>query len=281
MTALVLALMGFASVFLATRFLRDEDRKVKSRIASMVDPSVVADHRKPKLVRWVENLGRRLPGPRDLIKAQISRAGIEMSPDFVIGMRAVLMVAAFIGLLRLGRLGVFLSPAAAFGAYRLPELLIAARVKVRRDELASHLPDAVDLLAVTTQAGLNVALSLKRVAERVTGPLGDEFRTTLREVDLGVARRDALMAMAARNQVDDLDALVAALANAERFGTQVSASLAELSNEIRAKRRRRAEEQARRAPIKILFPLVFLILPAFVLLTVVPLLLGTLRTLGF
>ena len=128
---------------------------------------------------------------------------------------------------------------------------------------------------------MNLTLSLKRVAARAGGVLGDELRRTLDEIDLGIVRTRALARLGERLEVADLEALINVLVTSDRLGTEVSPALESFAKEVRARQRRRAEEQARRAPVKILFPLVCLILPAFIFLTVVPLLLSTFSSLGF
>ncbi len=111
--------------------------------------------------------------------------------------------------------------------------------------------------------------------------MGREIQRTIEEIELGVPRAQALENLAARNGLPELESLVRVLLNSERFGTQVAASLETFSAEVRGRLKRRAEEQARKAPVKILFPLVFLILPAFILLTVVPLLVSAFQSLDF
>lgn len=113
------------------------------------------------------------------------------------------------------------------------------------------------------------------------GPLGAELRRTVEEIDLGIPRSQALTNLAKRAEIAELESLVGVLVNAERFGIGVSGSLQTFSEEMRIRRRQAAEEQARRAPVKMLFPLVFLILPAFILLTVVPMLMSAFASLSF
>ncbi|MEX0789265.1 MAG: type II secretion system F family protein, partial [Actinomycetota bacterium] len=151
----------------------------------------------------------------------------------------------------------------------------------RKEEMAAALPDVVDLLAVCSHAGLNISLSLRRVVERVSGPLGKEIQRVVEEVDLGVPRARALENLASRSGLPELEALVRVQLNSERFGTQIASSLEAFSADVRGRLKRSAEEQARKAPVKILFPLVFLILPAFILLTVAPLLVSAFQSLDF
>ena len=111
------------------------------------------------------------------------------------------------------------------------------------------------------------------------GPLGDELRWAVSEVELGVPWQRAIERMVARTEVPSLRALAAALARSQQLGTVLGSTLRRLAEDLRRERRTRAEEEARKAPIKMLFPLVFLILPAFLLLTVGPVVLATIRSL--
>jgi tight adherence protein C len=224
-------------------------------------------------------LGRRFPAGK---KANdLDPSVIHLSAESMRGAQLCCAAAGFLIGLGAGPLAIVVSPVLAWTGFQLPQFGLRRRMAKRREQAAAALPDAVDLLAVCTHAGLNVALSLKRVAARSRGVLGQELARTIEEIELGVPRQVAMRSLAERNPDGDLEALVGVLENAERFGTQVASTLEGFSHEVRGRRRRSAEEQARRAPIKILFPLVFLILPAFVLLSVVPLLLSTFTSLGF
>jgi tight adherence protein C len=279
---LAVAALAGTSVWLALSGYRRKDRAVRARLARTFGLGEANRLRRALPVAPLLRLGRRLPGDRNALSASLSSAGLEhWSADAVVGARFAL---AFTGLVSGGIAGVatpLVAPLLAIAGYRIPDAVIKARSRSRREDLLRDLPDAVDLLAVCTQAGLNLSLSLNRVAGGVPGVLGEELRRTVREIEVGVPRREALAGLAARTEVGEIEALAGILISAERFGTRVASSLSAYSNEMRARRRRQAEEQARRAPVKMLFPLVFLILPGFVLLTLVPLLLGTFSSLGF
>lgn len=280
MTELLVAGLCSATVWIGLRSLGRREPVPVARIGALaqgVDPTI---HRRcitTSLMRW---LGKRFPTRNQALQAELNAAGWENGDaESVRGAQIFgVFTGSLIGLVT-GPAAMLLTPLGAVVGYRLPRMILSSRARKRSEEVARSLPDMVDLMAVCTQAGLNVALSLKRVADRTTGLVGQELRRTLEEIELGVPRPQALEGLAKRVRSEDLDALVAVLIGSERFGTQVSAALENFSREVRGRRRRRAEEQARRAPVKILFPLVFLILPAFILLTVVPLLLGTFSSL--
>ena len=153
------------------------------------------------------------------------------------------------------------------------------RARSRRSRaIDAEVPQLLDLLAVASSAGLSAPLALRRAADAVYGPLADELAQVLQASDLGARWRDELAAMAARTGSSDLRRAVAALGRTETLGASLATSTADLAASVRADRRAATTQRARTAPVKMLFPLVFLILPAFLLLTVVPVLLSTVRS---
>jgi tight adherence protein C len=152
------------------------------------------------------------------------------------------------------------------------------RQRRRRAELLRHLPEVADLLVLAVGAGLTVPLAVAAVARRAPGPFAPALGRAISEVALGRRLADALDDVPTQFG-DDVRPLIAALVASDRYGAPLLDSLVRLSVELRADRRRRAEEAARRVPVKLLFPLVFCTLPAFALLTVAPLIAGALRSL--
>ena len=145
-------------------------------------------------------------------------------------------------------------------------------------ELLADMPDVVDLFVLAVGAGLTVPLAVAAVGRWATGPLGGELRRVVDEVAVGRRLADALDDVPERAG-DGVRPLVAALVASERYGAPLSSGLERLAGDVRRDRTRRAEEAARRIPVKLLFPLVGCTLPAFALLTVAPLIAGALRTL--
>ncbi|MGH2706522.1 MAG: type II secretion system F family protein [Actinomycetota bacterium] len=282
MTELVLGTMAAASVWVALLPLVARDPVVARRVAALVSACPAGGEKPRASRRLLAVMGRRLPGDRRALDASLAAAGMaDLGSDAFLGARALSAALATAVGLRFGMPGLLAAPALALAGWRLPPALVRMRTTARRAQLRAELPDAVELLMVSTLAGLSIPLALRRVASRRPGLLGEELQRTVREIDLGVPMRQALQRLAQRNDLDELRTFAATLADAQRQGTQVAARLQVVAGELWAGERHRAEEQARRAPVKMLFPLVFLILPAFVLLTVVPLLLATFRTLGF
>lgn len=154
-----------------------------------------------------------------------------------------------------------------------PALLTRRAVRRREQSVARSLPDVVDLFDLAVGAGLNVSLAVEAVARRASGPLAVELAFALEEVHRGRRLADALGDIPARSG-EAVRPLVDALVSSDRYGARLGDALPLLASEVRADRRRRAEEIARRVPVKLLFPLVFCVLPAFALLTLAPLLAG-------
>jgi tight adherence protein C len=144
----------------------------------------------------------------------------------------------------------------------------------------AQIPQLLDLLAAASSAGLAGQLALRRAVAALGGPLAAELADALNAVDLGARWRDELAAAAERLELPDLRRTVGALSRTETLGASLADSTAELAASVRAARRAAVTERARTAPVKMLFPLVFLVLPAFLLLTVVPVLLTTVQSIG-
>jgi Flp pilus assembly protein TadB len=169
-------------------------------------------------------------------------------------------------------------PLVALVVMRIPDLMLAGAEKARRKRADAELPQLLDLLAGASSAGLAAPAAFRRALSAVSGPLAEDLAGVVRAVDLGARWRDELRNAADRMELPDLRRAVGALTRTESLGSSLSSAMAELAADVRASRRARASERARTAPVKMLFPLVFLVLPAFLLLTVVPVLLSTVRS---
>ena len=163
--------------------------------------------------------------------------------------------------------------------YRLRHLPAQRRDRRRARAVDAEIPQLLDLLAAGSSAGLAAPLALRRAADGLRGPLSDEVRMTTEAVELGARWRVELHAMSDRLDLPDLRRTVSVLTRTETLGSSLEAATAELATTVRQTRRAAITERARAAPVKMLFPLVFLVLPAFLLLTVVPVLLTTVQSL--
>jgi tight adherence protein C len=176
-----------------------------------------------------------------------------------------LLVGAGAGILiGLGGLWTLLLWGGVLGAagFFLPDLLTWNKGLKRQETIQKTLPDALDMLTVSVEAGLGFDAALHQVARNTEGPLSGEFFRVLQEMQIGKSRSAAFRSMTARTTVTDLRNFVAALVQADKLGIPIANVLREQAKEMRIKRRQRAEEKAQKIPIKILFPMIFFIFPA-------------------
>ncbi|MDI6858752.1 MAG: type II secretion system F family protein [Dehalococcoidia bacterium] len=143
----------------------------------------------------------------------------------------------------------------------LPTLWLKNRINQRRTAIIKALPDSFDLITTCVEAGLGLDAALARVAEKVEGPFAEELSKTLREIGMGRSRAEALRDLAERTAIPDLSIFVNAIIQAEQMGTSIGQVLRVQSEQMRTRRRQRAEELANQAPVKMIFPLVLCIFP--------------------
>jgi tight adherence protein C len=170
------------------------------------------------------------------------------------GVLNILTMPPVLGL-GMGLIGVLLG-------YTVPEFWLGSQVRKRQHAILLQIPDALDLLTISVRAGLGFDAALGKVVEKLNGPLTDEFRRALAEVRVGKARREALRDIIPRTEVPPLTNFIGAIIQAEQLGVSISKVLQVQSEQLRIERRQRAEEQAAKAPIKMLFPLVGCIFPS-------------------
>lgn len=170
--------------------------------------------------------------------------------------------------------------AAVLASYRLPEAVLWSRGRERQTVMTHELPDLLDQMTVSVAAGLGFEAALSRAAANGTGPLADELSRTLHDVAVGRPRREAYNALVARTDVRDLKRFVAAVNQADEYGIAIADVLKSQAQEMRVKRRQRAEEQAMKVPVKVTFPLMLCFLPALMIAVVGPAVLGLMDSLG-
>ncbi|GMV86208.1 MAG: hypothetical protein AMXMBFR80_20630 [Dehalococcoidia bacterium] len=225
----------------------------------------------------LQGLSRRANGVlpstiEERLEKALTQAGMKIKPGqflMIVGIAvgvlpilAVMYVAATGGDFKM-MAGAF-AVATAFGIYG-PRIIVLGRIKRRQKEIWRSLPDAFDLITASVEAGLGIDAAFTRVIEKVHGPFAEELTRTMREIQMGRARRDAFVDMAERTGVDELRQLVNAIVQAEAMGISIGGVIRVQTGVIRTKRRQKAEEQAFKAPIKMVFPLVFFIFPAIMI----------------
>jgi tight adherence protein C len=159
-----------------------------------------------------------------------------------------------------GRTLIITAAVGAFG-YVLPNILLYNAGTKREQLMQKSLPDALDLLTISVEAGLGFDAAVMKVAKNTEGPLAQEFSRLLQEMQIGVGRVEAMRAMAERTTMKDLKSFCLAMVQADSLGVPIGRVLRIQSSEMRVKRRQRAEERAQQVPVKIMVPLVLFILP--------------------
>lgn len=146
--------------------------------------------------------------------------------------------------------------------YFAPDALLSGRAQRRQQAIQKALPDTMDLLTISVEAGLGFDAAMAQVVRNVDGPLSQEIARLLHELQLGVSRADAFRKLADRTDVDELRGFVVSMIQANKFGVGVANVLRAQAKELRMKRKQRAEQKAMQTPVKILFPLIFCVLPS-------------------
>ena len=177
-------------------------------------------------------------------------------------------------------LSIVLALVGLFFGYTAPEFWLGGRVRKRQKAILLGIPDALDLLTISVRAGLGFDAALAKVVEKLKGPLIDEFRRALAEVRVGKVRREALRDIIPRTEVQALTNFIGAIIQAEQLGVSISKVLQVQSEQLRIERRQRAEEQAAKAPIKMLFPLVGCIFPSLFIVILGPAIILIVKNLG-
>ncbi len=210
--------------------------------------------------------------------AELARAGDPMTVEQYLALRTAAMIGApmlyWVYATRSDKVGdlmtvVWMGVLFMAGS-RLSSWLVRKKMEKRVTAVQNALPNALDLITVSMEAGLSFDSGLAKVVEKTHGTLSDEFGRVLTEMQMGKARRDALRDMAKRIETRDVSSFVAAIVQADQMGMSLGPVMRAQSDDVRLRRRQRAEEQAMKAPVKMLFPLIMCILPSTMLVVLGP-----------
>jgi tight adherence protein C len=287
MSVLIFAAVTFAAVAVYTTTvsernpvtLRLRELRLQARGAS-----AGSDRRPPLILKLLAQLGGFMPARdgTDAMRTGLVRAGYRRGDAPLIFFGSKIICAALLpiawvtfGYLTARSVGnvMMISVVLGFVGFYVPTIFIAVKQGQRHGEILSALPDALDLMVVCVEAGLGLGAALQRVGVEIrlaSRQLSDELALVNSEMQTGVSRTDSLRNLAERTGVEDVYALVAMLIQTDKLGTSVAQSLRAHADSMRTRRRQRAEQMARKASIKLAFPLVFLIFPALLVIILGP-----------
>jgi tight adherence protein C len=237
------------------------------------------------LARWALKLNPR--SSKDAVGRRLMAAGVgyKISPTGYLALKALLaLIGCFVGSMlgaSRGLSGIILGAlmAGALG-FLGPDYALTLKARGRKEKVRADLPDALDLLAVSVEAGLGFDASIAKLNEHMEGPLADEFGLTLSEMKIGESRSEALKRMSDRVDAPELSAFTRAIIQADQLGTTLGRILRVQAADARLRRQAAAEERAMKAPIKMLFPTVLFIFPAMFLVILGPAILNVQKIFG-
>ncbi|MHA7289875.1 type II secretion system F family protein [Arthrobacter sp. MDT3-24] len=214
-------------------------------------------------VAWLDKLLARAGRPTNLPLERL-----------LIAKPALALVVGVLGILLILRspagTTVLMALALTLLAYFVPDILIHGRGAKRQSAIELELPNTLDQMLISVEAGLGFETAMTRAGQNGKGPLAEELVRTLQDMQVGRSRRDAYLAMATRTDVPDLRSFVRAVVQADIYGIAIANVLRTQAKQMRVKRRQRAEEKAMKLPVKVLFPLMFCILPVLFIVIIGP-----------
>lgn len=258
---------------LQERLAQFEDREMPQSLEEIEMSMSLKDRIFIPLAKSLANFMTKLTPQKQLEDARrkLDLAGVNMDPANFFAMRVAATIGFGIGAFWLffinststapGTALLYTLGATALG-FVLPQMWLSSKIKRRQDSVLKALPDALDLLVICVEAGLGFDMAMGKVYEKWDNELAIAFGRVLREIQLGKLRREALRDMSERLDVPDVTAFVAAIIQADQLGVSMSRILRVQSDQMRVKRRQRAQEKAHQAPVKMMLPMVFLIFPS-------------------
>jgi tight adherence protein C len=261
--------------------------------ASAAEPVEEGNRLRAALRRLAFRVGKalmtRFPHLRALQRKELSAAGFyDIAPEMVHGYRALAavglpgLVLAYLGLVgaKFSLLIFVLVVVCVAAGWSLPSATIRRRGAARLERMDAQLPELLDLLVATVEAGMGFTGSIALISARFKGALGDELRLALKQQTLGISTEQALTDMAERCDTPAIRAFVRTVNRGESMGISIGPILRELTVDMRRRRRQAAKERMQKAPVKMLFPLMFLIFPALMIVLLYPAMYSVLQNLG-
>lgn len=290
----------FALVLFVFQSLESEKNKIKERVTNVVGPhepvpirqrelsfSLYTRFIRPMLSSIFGILAKYIPAfNEDVLARRLNEAGnpYNLLPREVMVIKYLLscLVALCVRLFMQSSGGsgpqtfVMIIAGLTLG-WLLPDVLLNSMIRERKEQVCKELPEVLDLLTVCIEAGLGFDGALKKVVEKSKGVLPDELYIVLQEISMGKPRREALRDMADRLAVDDFSNFVGSIIMAEQLGISIGNVMRLQARDVRQKRRQRVEEQAMKAPVKMLVPMVFFVFPAIFIVLLGPAIIQIMR----
>ncbi len=227
---------------------------------------------RPAIKSWSNRLGDRAPSKSsEKVRLKLAQAGnpSAMGVSEFMGLRILVALGLGVGMFLLFasvvgdmQLGLMMGAGLGLFGFLLPGIWLDQKIKKRKKEITKSLPDAIDLLTISVESGLGFDSALMRVADKWDNALTHEFARVLSEMRIGKSKREALREMALRANEDGLSSFTSAVIQADQLGVAITQVLRIQSEAMRTRRRQKAEELAQKAPLKMLFPMAFLIFPS-------------------
>ena len=264
---LAIALVGTASIFLIAMSMLPAPDELQTRIRKLERVDELALSQRSAILNQMVSTSRK-----NTLQSRLNEAGwYEVTPAaltlrglgaFGIGLSVGALLSVF---LHNNDLGIIMGALVALIGWRMPSIFLAQAIKARKESIGRDLPEFLDLLATSVQAGLSLNAALLQSADAASGPLRAELTSMLSEVRLGRSRQEALNAMADRANENSLTMTVSAIVQAEKLGSDLTDVLHELAKESRDRRWMRAEEKAAQLPIKMIIPMALFMIPSLYL----------------
>ena len=228
---------------------------------------------------------RLQPGmSQEQLRRRLHMAGLHVSPQAFLAVKTLLGLGGLALTIATAsgdpQRALVIGPGLCFGLFLLPNSYLTMRQRSRRQRVELELPDALDLLTVSVEAGLGFDSAVRMVTQRMEGPLSDEFRVMLEEMRLGASRRQAMLNIGERTGSEEVSSFVRSLLQSDELGVPIGSALRVQADDMRTRRQLHAEEQATKAPVKLLFPTVLFIFPVIFMVIVAPAVMNVFNMLG-